>query len=309
MPRKPRIDFAGAWHHVMHRGARRAPIFHENRHCELFLEILAEAVEATELEVHAYSLMSNHYHLLVRSRHGNLSKAMKRLNANTTQRLNALHQWDGPVFRGRFRSQLVEDEASLPYLLAYLHLDPLRARLVTRLQSATWTSHRVYLGRDKRPPWLETGYFAALFDGDMDRLHGYVLDLHCGERSWPEAMAMDSGWLRQSGERASLDRQATVETRFVSEREAITRICSLTGADEATLRKRVYGPRANPARRFAAWALSRSTRLTHREIGSLLDMSVSQVSHVLRRIRFKEPPLSEWHDGWIESEQVSDEES
>lgn len=301
MPRKPRIDFVGAWHHVMHRGARRAPIFLSDDHCFLFFEIIEEVVLATEIEVHAYSLMPNHYHLLVRSRHGNLSEAMRRLNASYTQRLNFLHRWDGPVFRGRFRSQLVEDESSLPYLLAYIHLNPLRAGLITRLHSRGWTSHRAYLGRDVGHDWLETSYFESIF-GDTDALHNYVLDLHRGRLSWPEQMAMDSGWLKISGEGAIKAHSLPSDTRFVNADDVIARVCSITGVGEKDLLRVAHGPNANPARRFAVWSLSNRTRLTQREIGQRLNMSTSQVAHVLRRINLRKQPFAEWLNNWIDSQ-------
>jgi putative transposase len=65
MPRKPRIDFPGAWHHVMHRGARRAPIFRSDDDCLRFLGVVEDAADRFGIEVHAWSLMPNHYHLLV----------------------------------------------------------------------------------------------------------------------------------------------------------------------------------------------------------------------------------------------------
>ncbi len=297
MPRKPRIDFPGAWHHVMHRGARKAPVFKEDAHCHLFLEIVEKVVHTLELEIHAYSLMPNHYHLLVHSRHGNLSSAMKRLNAAYTQRVNWLEKWDGPVFKGRFRSQLIEDETNLPYLLAYIHLNPLKAELITRLQSHAWSSHRVYLGRDTAPGWLNTGYFESIFE-DSDALHGYVLDMHRGKLTWPEQMAMDSGWLKETGERAVNEQGLSVETRFLTVKAATDRICEITGADMARLRKAERGPRANPERRFAVWALNDRTQMSHGEIGKLLGMSTSQVGHVLRRMSAGKEQLGAWIDEW-----------
>jgi putative transposase len=159
MVRKIRKDFPGAWHHVMHRGARREPIFLHDEHCLLFLELAESVVQKYEVEFHGYSLMPNHYHILARSRHGNLSDAMGFLNGRYTQRVNRLHRWDGPVFRGRFTSKLVRDETSLPYILAYIHLNPLRANLVTRIDSRCWTSMRAYLGRKGEPDWLVKKYF------------------------------------------------------------------------------------------------------------------------------------------------------
>jgi REP element-mobilizing transposase RayT len=300
MARKPRIDFAGAWHHVMHRGARRAPIFKLEDHCQLFLDLLEDASDAFELEVHAFCLMPNHYHLLVRSRHGNLSRTMKQLNATYTQRVNLRHGWDGPVFRGRFRSQLIQDESQLPYVLAYIHLNPLRSGLVTRLDSPRcWSSHRVYLGRDTSPEWLTTSYFEAVFE-DPTVLHRYVLDLHRGKRSWPEQMAMDSGWLKQTGGRALQKSHADEKTRFRSGKEVLAEVCEIAGINMGRLRKVERGPRANPARRFAVWALKKGTLMTHGEIGSLLRMSESQVGHVLRRFRAREEPLATWFEQWRE---------
>jgi REP element-mobilizing transposase RayT len=301
MPRKPRIDFKGAWHHVMHRGARRAPIFTKDEHCLLFLDCIKTAVEETELEIHAYSLMPNHYHLLTRSRHGNLSNAMRKLNALYTQRLNLIHRWDGPVFRGRFHSQPVKDETKLPYIMAYIHLNPLRANLVTRLQSECWTSHRAYIGRDQKPEWLTTRYFLDLFDGP-EHLNEYVLALHRKSRPWPDEMSLEYGWIRftEDERKASKKKSSESETRFIDTKNAVKLICEVTGETEAVLRLAVMGPRANPARRFAVWALKQRTTLTHREIGRVLAMSADQIAHVLSRIRFARKPLKTWKAKWLE---------
>jgi putative transposase len=304
MPRKPRVDFEGAWHHVMHRGARRAPIFKEDADCFLFLECLGKVVDEFEAEVHAYSLMPNHYHLLVRSRHGNLSRAMRRLNATYTQRVNLVHRWDGPVFRGRFHSQLVRDEARLPYILAYIHLNPLRGNLVTRLQADCWTSHRAYTGRAPVPGWLTVGFLLDAFGGAA-RLHEQVLGLHQSKWDWPEGMSLESGWLadveESSRARARRARKGKEGTRFVEEKRALALICEVTGARLADLRRAAMGPRANPARRFAVWALKRRTTLTHGEIGRVLSMSTGQVAHVLRRLRTREEPFGTWIARWEET--------
>ena len=123
----------------------------------LLLDTLGDVVDRFGLEVHAYSLMPNHYHLQVCTPAGNLSRAMCHLNGVYTQRLNRLHNWDGPVFRGRFKSQLVTEEAYRRELVAYIHLNPVRAGLVRRPDESGWTSHRAHLGLDKPPPWLSLG--------------------------------------------------------------------------------------------------------------------------------------------------------
>jgi hypothetical protein len=151
------------------------------------------------------------------------------------------------------------------------------------LQSIGWTSHRAYLAKEIVPEWLNTSYFQTVFDSP-EALHSYVLDLHRGKLTWPERMAMDTGWLVQSGERAPEKISNHATTSFQTSEEVLTRICKVTGATREKLLVVRYGPGANPARRFAVWALKRDTLLTYREIGHLLDMTVSQIGHVLSRM-------------------------
>jgi REP element-mobilizing transposase RayT len=296
MARKPRIDQPGAWHHVMHRGARRAPIFASDDHCGTFLGHVADTVETFEIEVHAYSLMPNHYHLLVRSRHGNLSRAMRHLNASYTQHINALHDWDGPIFRGRFRSELVRNEAVLPFVLAYIHLNPLRAGLVTRLGSDCWTSHRAYVGRDPAPDWLSRDHFLGWI-GSAARLNDFVGDVHRKRIAWPDEMSLDTGWLNDSGAIAAESKghvEPTAATRFLPPRKVIATVCATTGATRIDLKRAASGPRANPPRRFCVFALRRWTSMTHGEIGAALDMSETQVANVLRRFDAEAEPMKRW---------------
>ena len=232
MTRKPREDFSGAWHHVMHRGARREPIFLDNEHCLLFFELVESLIRKYEVEIHGYSLMPNHYHLLLRSRHGNLSDAMRFLNGRYTQQVNQLHRWDGPVFRGRFTNKLVQDETRLPYILAYVHLNPLRANLVTRIDSKCWTSMRAYLGRRGEPDWVTKTYFLGLL-GSSDALRAYTLSLHRGKRSWPETMDLEWGFFTQQSqdEVADTHRQTSFNSRFIEPERLWKMILQVTGTD------------------------------------------------------------------------------
>jgi REP element-mobilizing transposase RayT len=277
----------------MHRGARRAPIFVVEEHCGLFVSLVERVTERYELEVHAYALMPNHYHLLVRSRRGNLSEAMRHLNGSYTREVNRLHRWDGPVFRGRFRSQFVDNEASLPVILAYIHLNPLRANLVTRVDGDCWTSHRAYLGRAYAPKWVTCDYFLNLF-GDGAALQKYILDLHRGKVEWPEEFSLREGWMQRSEKVAARHGQPSFGSKFKEPREVLGLVAKICCLPRSSLLKAAKGRGANAPRRFAVWALRESTMLTQREIGKALSMTIRQVESVVARIDVRKEPMRSW---------------
>ncbi|MDD5306148.1 MAG: transposase [Deltaproteobacteria bacterium] len=298
MARPPRTDFPGAWHHVMHRGRRRERIFEDSHDLVAFFDIVADTVRRFGIEVHAYSLMPNHYHLLVRSPLGNLSRTMRHLDGVYTQRHNVRHRRDGALFRGRFRSQLVRDETRLPYIAAYIHLNPVRAGLVTRVDSdRAWTSHREHMGRDAAPEWLSTAFLRERI-GSARAIHELVLDMARGRRSWPEGMDLGTGWMERGddGEGGTILQR----TRSVQASELLKEICEIAGVGRARLSARVRGPKGNPERRFAVWALARSTDLTQAAIGRLLGMSAMHVAQDLRRMRGGWEPMDGWRAAWEE---------
>ncbi|MGM0576849.1 MAG: transposase [Myxococcota bacterium] len=300
MARKRRIDFPGAWHHVMHRGARKEAIFEDDADCVDFLDLVGDTVERFGLEVHAYALMPNHYHMLVRSVRGNLSRCMRHLNGVYTQRLNWRHGWDGALFRGRYHSQLVDSERHLHYLVAYLHLNPVRAHLVTRPDEECWTSHRALVGLDPPPPWLIVDTVRRLF-GSGEALHEFVRAVHLGSEPWPEDLELDQGWIRSEEDEGALPEPPDVRVPATLEPEALLeRVADVTGSSVEELRETRRGRGANPARRFAVVALSRHPDLRHGDIGSLLDMPKRQVSNVLYRHRSGHSPeaFEDWMARW-----------
>lgn len=154
MARPLRIEYSGAFYHVMNRGSDRQVIFHESKHYQMFLDLLADSAEQYKLEVHAYCLMSNHYHLLIRTPYPNLSKIMRHINGVYTQRYNRLNKRDGALFKGRYKAILVEVDNYLLQLSRYIHLNPVSARMVQKPEDYSWSSYRFYIGAEKRPDWL-----------------------------------------------------------------------------------------------------------------------------------------------------------
>jgi putative transposase len=178
MPRQVRIEFPGAVYHVMSRGDRLEDIYTDRHDREMFLRTLAEDFERTGWRVHAYVLMSNHYHLLLETPEANLVAGMTWLQTTYTVRFNARHKLRGHVFGGRYKAILVdnEDPRYFTTLIDYLHLNPVRAGLVKVPVNATgrgaasvadyeWSSLGHYGARPAgRPEFLETAWAFGSFN-------------------------------------------------------------------------------------------------------------------------------------------------
>jgi REP element-mobilizing transposase RayT len=167
MSRPLRIEYPGAWYHVMNRGRRGEEIFTERNDYRLFIELLQESAELFNIKIAAYCLMPNHYHLFLNTPDGNLSRCMRQINGIYAQRFNRVHQYDGQLFRGRYKSILVEADSYLLQLLRYIHKNPLRAGLCDDVNNYEWTSHRGYLSDAKRWDWLYKEFPLSLFTKDL----------------------------------------------------------------------------------------------------------------------------------------------
>ena len=163
MARKLRVEYPGAIYHVMNRGDRQEPIFKDDEDREAFLAALGQACVKTGWQVHAYCLMANHFHLVVETPQANLVAGMKWFLGVYTARFNRRHKLFGHLFSGRYKSLIVDGSGTgyLKTVCDYVHLNPVRARLLTedqRLESYRWSSYPLYLqAPSRRPAWLKTG--------------------------------------------------------------------------------------------------------------------------------------------------------
>ena len=173
-----RIEYPGAWYHVMNRGAGRKGIFLSDRDRHSFILLLKEISETFHMEIHAYSLMGNHYHLLIRTPEGGLGRALRHLNGVYTMRFNRRHKTDGPLFRGRYKARLVDSEEYLLQLVRYIHLNPVKAGMCENPAKHRWTSHGFYLRGKVDGHFLITEEVLSRFErgGDKSRrsFHEYV---------------------------------------------------------------------------------------------------------------------------------------
>jgi len=163
MARPIRLEFPGAIYHVTTRGNGGENIFIDDQDRLQFLTVLGEVVSRAGWIVHAYVLMDNHYHLLIETPNGNLSRGMRQLNGVYTQRFNSCHGGGGRVFQGRFKAILVERDGALLELCRYVVLNPLRLKAVKNISRYRWSSYRATAGEVQSPAWLSTGWLLGQF--------------------------------------------------------------------------------------------------------------------------------------------------
>ncbi len=156
MTRSSRIEFPGAWYHVVSQSAAKRDIYSDDIQRRYFMNLLGEMSKTYRVEVHVYCQMTNHYHLLLHTPLGNLSQALRHLNGVYAQYLNRVTGTAGPLFRGRFRSILIDADRYLLTLSRYIHLNPVASGQVRYPASYPWSSYRAYIGADKPEHWLHT---------------------------------------------------------------------------------------------------------------------------------------------------------
>ncbi len=167
MARPIRIEFPGAVYHITARGNAKQGIFLGDRDYRSFFSIFADVSAECDWRCYAYCLMPNHYHLVLTTPTGVLSRGMKLLNAVYAQRFHRRHDSAGHVFQGRFKSMLVDKEPYLLEVCRYVVLNPVRARLVEKCEEWPWSSYRATLGIDPKPSFLDSHLLLDRF-GDKE---------------------------------------------------------------------------------------------------------------------------------------------
>lgn len=176
MARPLRLEFSGAIYHLTSRGDRREAIYEDDTDRLQWLEVLSKACERYNWRVHAYCLMDNHYHVLLETADGNLSKGMRHLNGVYTQYFNRQHSRVGHVFQGRFKAILVEKETYLLELSRYIVLNPIRAHMIKNLDQWKWSSYLATSGQAQTPYWLETDWLLSQFGKRRKRARERYID-------------------------------------------------------------------------------------------------------------------------------------
>jgi hypothetical protein len=225
--------------------------------------------------------MPSHYHLLLESVHGNLSRAMAYLNTRYAQHVHRRQGRGTTVFRGRFHNRLVVDPAHWRHLPCYLHLNPVRARLVLRADQWRWSSQREYRGQRLAPSWLSIDELLNEYGGRSGYAR-YLGETLRGRREPPDGFeSVAFGSARSSSGIVAVEEAS----RPRSPDQAIEEVLSITGATIDILKKAKRGRGGNPVRTLAAWWLVFGAGQTNVAAGSALEMSPVAVTRALDRVR------------------------
>jgi REP-associated tyrosine transposase len=166
------------FHHVIVRGIERRDIFMDDADRHSFVQRLSSLLEKTETSCYAWALLSNHFHLLLRPTHGKLSTFMRRLLTGHAVAFNLRHQRTGHLFQNRYKSIICQEDEYLLQLVRYIHLNPIRARMVADLNELAhypWSGHSILLGKQELAG-QRVDPVLALFDGKQSKARFRYLD-------------------------------------------------------------------------------------------------------------------------------------
>lgn len=303
MARPLRIEFPGAWYHVMNRGAGRKTIYSNDEDRVKFLKVIDEVVDTYHLELHAYCLMDTHYHLLVRTPRGNLARAMRHLNGVYTQRYNRARRLDGALFRGRYKAILIDADSYLAQVSRYIHLNPVEAKVVSDPVDSRWSSCRYFVGKESAPRWLNTKSTLELFgkaDGAAGRYRDFLMQgvdvgikKFYGKNRQEPILGGDDFRKKIEGDSAGINTDKEIaERKFLQKRLTVEEIIGFVAEGFKTtpdaLMKDGRGRRGEGLPRIIAMAISRRPGgHSLGEIGRAFGTTYSAVSVAERRLAEK----------------------
>lgn len=169
MARKPRIEFEGAFYHVITRGNQRQKIFKDSDDFLKYLEILSNYKVRYKYFLYAFILMNNHVHLLIETQEIPLSKILQGINQSYTTYFNRKYKTVGHLFQGRYKAILCDRDEYLLSLVKYIHLNPVRAKIVKSPDKYQWSSHHSYIQRTDRVNIIDTDQVLRMFSEDKQR--------------------------------------------------------------------------------------------------------------------------------------------
>ena len=201
MPRLGRLDAPGVLHHVMGRGIEKRKIFLSDEDRNDFIDRLSALVQKGAIEIYAWVLMPNHFHILCKTKNLSLASSMRKLLTGYVVNFNKRHRRYGHLFQNRYKSIVCQEDAYLKELVRYIHLNLLRAGLVKDLKELgrnPWSGHSALIGKVKRK-WQNTGYVLSYFGSAKNAKKNYLQYIIEGIDQGRRSELVGGGLIRSMG--------------------------------------------------------------------------------------------------------------
>jgi putative transposase len=301
MSRPLRIEYPDAWYHVMNRGRRGEDIFSDEQDYVMFMELLKETSEMWNIRIAAFCLMPNHYHMLVQTPEANISRSMRHLNGVYTQRYNRRHKSDGQLFRGRYKSILIDTDSYLLQAVRYIHRNALQSGLAKKIDAYKWSSHKGYISIARKWDWLHKNYiFSLLSKNRKDWLSYYRKWVSVEEKDKVSEIISGKIWPVCIGPQGFIDRiKETYGAGKIHKDVPLSRelrpdnhrilevVCKSYDKAASDILKMRRG-KMNEGRNVAIYLTRRLRRDTLKEIGAQFGIeNDSTVSSIMERIKKK----------------------
>ena len=292
MARPLRIAYPEAFYHVTSRGNERKDIFKSQGDRERFLSYLESATERYGALIHIFCLMTNHYHLLMETPFGNLSQIMQHINGAYTTYFNLKQKRSGHLFQGRYKAILIDADEYAKEVSRYIHLNPVRAKMVDRPEQYRWSSYQYYIGLKKSPKWMVRdfilGYFGKKISDAQKGYRAFVESLIGQEYKSPLRDVVSSTILGR------VDFIEAIKDKYLSNKEfdpnvpALKELSGKPSVEEIIEEvDSVFRENRGLARGVKIYLCQRHTGKMLKEIGNYFDIGDSGVSQASRRIAMK----------------------
>lgn len=172
MARRPRIDITG-YYHIVNRGVERRVVFYDKDDFEYFIDLLAKGCKQFHIILHNYCLMNNHYHLLIELKEQNLSKFMRYLNSIYAIYFNKKYKRTGHLWQGRFKSWYVANEAYLYILMRYIEQNPLKAKIVDKIEHYPYSSSYYFFKYKNLPKYLQDSWIIKTYEDNVKDIESF----------------------------------------------------------------------------------------------------------------------------------------
>lgn len=284
MPRKPRVSIQGAYYHVIIRGNNRAQIFFTDDDRKVFLFFMKECVKKYKCIIHAYCLMTNHVHIALQLDEIPVSKIMHNITFRYARWINTKQKRVGHVFQGRFKSIFIGSKTYLLELVRYIHLNPVRAKIVMSVEEYTWSSHFIYLS-NVRHRWVTTSVVLGLLESD-DRAARvkYKELMNCPTSQDIEKILLNDGLTITDNHFEYPALGVAVQPKILEFSDLVNCVCQYFSFTEAELTGLSRDRRYSLARAAIVW-LSKEFNIENQTFcAKFLNRDIANVSRMLTRI-------------------------